>query len=95
MAHVELNYQRFAISLPSSMAVMIDQTCKAEGRNRSEFFREAARHYISTRAAAASRSHVVPAFVLPSAAQDGSLEQPFHAFSEWDSAADADYDVLR
>jgi metal-responsive CopG/Arc/MetJ family transcriptional regulator len=95
MAQTQLQYQRVAISLPSTMATMIDQTCKAEGRNRSEFFREAARHYISTRARGVNTLQSAPAFVLPTAAQDAQAEQPFHGFTEWNSAADDDYDVLR
>jgi Arc/MetJ-type ribon-helix-helix transcriptional regulator len=40
------HYQRFAISIPQSMAVQIEAVCLSEGRNRSEFFREAVRHYM-------------------------------------------------
>jgi Arc/MetJ-type ribon-helix-helix transcriptional regulator len=40
------HYQRFAISIPQSMAAQIEAVCQSEGRNRSEFFREAVRHYM-------------------------------------------------
>ena len=40
------HYQRFAISIPQSMAVQIEAVCQLEGRNRSEFFRQAVRHYM-------------------------------------------------
>lgn len=42
------NYQRFAISIPAAMAAQIERVCSLEGRNRSEFFREAVRHYMGT-----------------------------------------------
>lgn len=35
------------------MAQQIDELCRAEGRNRSEFLREAVRHYLGSRAAGA------------------------------------------
>lgn len=40
-------YQRFAITIPGGMAAQIEQVCKLEGRNRSEFFREAVRAYFA------------------------------------------------
>lgn len=82
-------YQRFAITVPEGMAVQIEKACKAEGRNRSEFFREAVRHYIS-----AKRGGKSPQFVMPSADEDRQ-DNPFRLFSEWESDADAVYDTLR
>ncbi len=55
------HYQRFAISIPAAMASQIEQACILEGRNRSEFFREAARHYMGTvRGGSAWAAAVVP-----------------------------------
>ena len=82
-------YQRFAISMPAGMATQVDEACRVEGRNRSEFFREAVRHYMTTRLASKT-----PQFVMPGADEERQ-EDPFRLFSEWDSAADAVYDVLR
>jgi metal-responsive CopG/Arc/MetJ family transcriptional regulator len=35
-----------SITLPKPMLAEVDRACEAEHRTRSEFFREAARHYI-------------------------------------------------
>jgi metal-responsive CopG/Arc/MetJ family transcriptional regulator len=35
-----------SITLPGAMLAEVDRACAAEHRTRSEFFREAARHYI-------------------------------------------------
>ena len=82
-------YQRFAITIPGGMAAQIEQVCKLEGRNRSEFFREAVRAYF-----AGKFGSVTPQFVLPAADQEPTAD-PFHLFTEWDSPADAMYDTLR
>ena len=39
----------FTISLPPKLARQVDQQAAAEGRTRSELFREAVRHYIARR----------------------------------------------
>lgn len=80
-------YQRFAISMPAGMATQVDEACRIEGRNRSEFFREAVRQYMTVRLASKA-----PQFAMPG---EEPQEDPFRLFSEWDSAADAVYDVLR
>ena len=80
-------YQRFAISMPAGLATQVDEACRVEGRNRSEFFREAVRHNMTARLASKA-----PQFVMPGAERQ---EDPFRLFSDWDSAADAVYDVLR
>ena len=82
-------YQRFAISMPAGMATQVDEACRVEGRNRSEFFREAVRHYMTAKLANKARQFVMPA------ADEERQEDPFRLFSEWDSAADEVYDVLR
>ena len=80
-------YQRFAITIPESMAAQIEQVCKLEGRNRSEFFREAVRAYFSVKFGGKTAQFVTPA------AEDGGGD-PFRLFSEWSSPADAMYDTL-
>ena len=80
-------YQRFAITVPERLASQIEHICEAEGRNRSEFFREAARVYL----AAKSRG---PQFLMPTGEEEG-LDNPFHTFTEWNSEADRIYDTLR
>lgn len=40
---------KIMISIPEEFLQMIDQAAKAEHRNRSEFFREAAREYLRAR----------------------------------------------
>ena len=82
-------YQRFAITIPGGMAAQIEQVCKLEGRNRSEFFREAVRAYFADKFGS-----VTPQFVLPATDQEPAAD-PFHLFTEWDSPADAMYDTLR
>ena len=83
-------YQRFAISMPAGMATQVDEACRLEGRNRSEFFREAVRHYMTAKLA-----NKAPQFVMLGADQEERQEDPFRLFAEWDSAADDVYDVLR
>lgn len=80
-------YQRFAITVPERLASQIEHTCEAEGRNRSEFFREAARVYL----AAKSRD---PRLLMPTGEEE-ALDNPFHTFTEWNSEADSIYDTLR
>jgi Arc/MetJ-type ribon-helix-helix transcriptional regulator len=55
------HYQRFAITIPESMATQISMACKAEGRNRSEFFREAVRYYMGAHNSARSPVFTPPA----------------------------------
>lgn len=83
-----LAYQRFAITVPPGMAGLIESMCKTEGRNRSEFFREAVRHYIASKTGS-----LQPQFVIPSLDED-LQSNPTHHFSEWHSEADSAYDVL-
>jgi Arc/MetJ-type ribon-helix-helix transcriptional regulator len=60
-SHMQNNhYQRFAISIPEGMAVQIKAVCQSEGRNRSEFFREAVRHYIGTYDSSRASSRMMP-----------------------------------
>lgn len=80
-------YQRFAITVPSGMAAQIEDMCKLEGRNRSEFFREAVRLYISSKF-----SGKVPHFVMPTVDEE-QQNSPFRLFTEWDSEADTMYDI--
>ena len=54
------DYQRFAISIPSPMATQIDEACKVDGRNPSEFFCEAVRFYMN-----ASQPPQAPQWVMP------------------------------
>ena len=81
-------YQRFAITIPESMAAQIEQVCKLEGRNRSEFFREAVRAYFSVKFGGKTAQFVTPA------ADEEDTGDPFRLFSEWSSPADAMYDTL-
>jgi hypothetical protein len=86
-------YQRFAITVPTGMATLIDKTCKVEGRNRSEFFREAVRHYMTTKFGASATQMVMP--TAQEDAQEQALgDDPFRLFVEWGSEADAAYDQL-
>lgn len=80
-------YQRFAITVPERLATQIEHACQAEGRNRSEFFREAVRVYFAVK----SRE---PQFLMPTG-EDERLDNPFHTFAEWNSEADSIYDTLR
>jgi Arc/MetJ-type ribon-helix-helix transcriptional regulator len=102
-------YQRFAISMPAQMAAQIEELCQRDGRNRSEFFREAVRHYIKAeRASSAATSalpssavstgqpHPAPQFVLPNSQNQTDIQDnPFHAFGEWSSEQDDVYNSLR
>ena len=83
------HYQRFAISIPATMATQIEEVCKVEGRNRSEFFREAVRFYMN-----AGRAPQPPQFVMPTNEEERK-DKPFRLFAEWNSEADAAYDSLR
>ena len=80
-------YHRFAITVPERLAAQIEQACEIEGRNRSEFFREAVRVYFATK----SRE---PQFLMPTREEE-HLNNPFHVFTEWNSEADSIYDTLR
>jgi hypothetical protein len=82
-------YQRFAISIPAPMATQIEEVCKVEGRNRSEFFREAVHFYMNS-----GRTPQPPQFVMPKN-EDERKDNPFRLFAEWNSEADAAYDCLR
>lgn len=80
-------YQRFAITVPDRLATQIEHACEAEGRNRSEFFREAVRFYF----AAKSRE---PQLLMPTGDEE-RVDNPFQTFTEWNSEADSVYDSLR
>lgn len=80
-------YQRFAITVPDRLASQIERACEVEGRNRSEFFREAVRFYF----AAKSRE---PQFLMPTSEEE-RVDNPFNTFTEWNSEADSIYDTLR
>lgn len=80
-------YHRFAITVPERLASQIERACEAEGRNRSEFFREAVRVYLAVK----SRE---PQFLMPSGEEERA-DNPFHTFTEWNSDADSIYDTLR
>ena len=80
-------YQRFAITVPERLASQIEHACRVEGRNRSEFFREAVRVYFAVK----SRE---PQFLAPTG-DDERVDNPFHTFTEWNSEADSIYDALR
>jgi hypothetical protein len=82
-------YQRFAISIPAPMATQIESVCQREGRNRSEFFREAVRFYMN-----AGRAPQPPQLVIPSN-DEGPRDDPFRLFNEWSSQADDVYNSLR
>ena len=85
MAHS--HYHRFAITVPERMAAQIVDICETEGRNRSEFFREAVRIYLASK----SRD---PQFLMPTSEEERK-DNPFHTFTEWNSEADSIYDTLR
>lgn len=79
-------YQRFAITVPERLASEIERACEAEGRNRSEFFREAVRFYFAAKGGK-------PQFLLPTSEEERG-DNPFHIFTEWNSKEDAIYDTL-
>lgn len=79
-------YQRFAINVPERLASEIDHACEVEGRNRSEFFREAVRFYF-----AAKKGN--PQFLMPTS-EEKRGDNPFQTFTEWNSEEDAIYDTL-
>jgi hypothetical protein len=83
------HYQRFAISIPAPMATQIEEVCKVEGRNRSEFFREAVRFYMN-----AGRTPQPSRLGLPTNEEERK-DNPFRLFVEWNSDADTAYDALR
>jgi len=68
-------------------SAQIDGICEIEGRNRSEFFREAIRIYLASRLSE-------PQFLIP-ASEEERKDNPLHTFTEWDSEADSIYDSLR
>lgn len=80
-------YLRFAITVPERLAAQIEHICEAEGRNRSEFFREAVRVYLASK----SRE---PQILMPTGEEE-RVDNPFHTFTEWHSEADSIYDTLR
>ena len=80
-------YHRFAITVPERMAAQIDSICELEGRNRSEFFREAVRVYLAEKARG---QHLL----MPTGDEERK-DNPFYTFNEWDSEADSIYDTLR
>lgn len=79
-------YQRFAITMPKRLADQIDSACEAEGRNRSEFFREAVRLYFAAKKGQAQ-------FLMPTGDEEEG-DNPFHLFTEWNSKEDTVYDTL-
>ncbi len=83
------HYQRFAISIPAPLAMQIEEVCKVDGRNRSEFFREAVRFYMNAGHAPQPQQLVMPSH------EDERKDNPLRLFNEWDSQADAAYDCLR
>lgn len=80
-------YLRFAITIPERLATQIERACEVEGRNRSEFFREAVRVYFASK----SRE---PQLLMPTGEEE-RVDNPFHTFTEWNSEADSIYDTLR
>ena len=80
-------YQRFAITVPERLAVQIEHACEIEGRNRSEFFREAVRVYFATKLRE-------PQLFMPTG-QEERIDNPFHTFTEWNSESDSVYNSLR
>ena len=80
-------YHRFAITVPERLASKIEHACEVEGRNRSEFFREAVRFYFAAKEAK-------PQLLLPSSEEERA-DNPFLTFTEWDSEEDRIYDALR
>ena len=81
--------QRFFVSMPIGLATQVDEACRVEGRNRSEFLREAVRYYIAARLASK------PPKFAASVTDEPLHEGPFRLFAEWRSEADAVYDCLR
>lgn len=80
-------FQRIAITVPTLLATQIDAICASEGRNRSEFFREAVRSYLMERFRESK-------LLLPSADEE-QMNNPAFSFTEWHSADDSVYDSLR
>ena len=75
--------------MPIGLATQVDEASRVEGRNRSEFLREAVRCYIAARLASKPPKLAAPV------ADEPLHEGPFWLFAEWRSDADAVYDVLR
>ena len=80
-------YQRFAITVPERLATQIEHACELEGRNRSEFFREAVRFYFAAKSG-------TPQLLMPTGDEE-RVDNPFHTFTEWNSVEDSIYDTLR
>jgi Arc/MetJ-type ribon-helix-helix transcriptional regulator len=96
---VRTHYERFAISMPASMAMAIRELCEKEARSHSEFFREAVRHYLVER-----RRRPDSVFEFPHAQETPSLDMTlvspepvaldpsFADFAEW--LDDSEYNRL-
>ena len=82
------HYQRFAISIPPSMAVQIEAVCQSEGRNRSEFFREAVRHYMGMYDSNRASSRVTPHVQRSDQRLQSTTEPASRGYSATDSARD-------
>lgn len=78
------NTINLSITLPRSMAELVDRLCKEEARNRSELMREALRTYLRTRTD-------VPGLIVP---DDDRATPDVARFSEWGSESDRAYDAL-
>jgi metal-responsive CopG/Arc/MetJ family transcriptional regulator len=71
-----------SITLPRTMAAMVDQVCERDARNRSELIREALRTYMRTRSDISDLSEKRSKPVLSS-------------LTEWTDDSDRAYDALR
>jgi metal-responsive CopG/Arc/MetJ family transcriptional regulator len=71
-----------SITLPRTMADMVDRVCEREARNRSELIREALRTYMKTRSDIPGLSEKRSKPVLSS-------------LTEWTDDSDRAYDALR
>lgn len=93
-------YERFAISMPASMADDIRSLCQRESRSHSEFFREAVRSYLQQRQAStppapkvvSTHSNTVPVLPTREPRLAPSKEDVFADFSEW--VSDREYNAL-
>ena len=77
----QLATHRYTITVPDTLAKLIEKVCAQEGRNRSELFREAFRVYLSTGTHTADST--------------SRKEDPFRLFwPEWSSRNDQVHDRL-
>jgi Ribbon-helix-helix protein, copG family len=82
------HYHRFAISIPEGMAIQIKAVCQSEGRNRSEFFREAVRHYIGAYDSNRASARLRPAPFRTDARLMPNLETQSRSYSADESLSD-------